>query len=309
MTRRSPTMHGAPSSAHPARWTKAPGSRSRAHAGKAWLPGAAAPSTRALLPSGRALAPARRRRREPEHRSVARRRRHLDRGDALSGARPPLRRDRRDPSRGAVVGIRPGGAGAACAAASSCTSGFCVDGVCCEEACAGGCESCRGADTDSGVDGQCRPITAGIDPRDACPSEAASTCGKTGVCDGAGRCATYPDGTECADGWSCRDTSARPGSASTTTPSSTGTRRWTVRRRGARFELGGCISSCTTNLDCLPGFACAANGACGPNPAEAPSSCACDVPGDAPDRAPRTAAAAGLAMLIGAGRRRRRKRT
>ena len=46
--------------------------------------------------------------------------------------------------------------------------------------------------------GTCQPVPGGrADPAGDCLAMAASTCGTTGPCDGAGQCATYPAGTPC----------------------------------------------------------------------------------------------------------------
>ncbi len=88
------------------------------------------------------------------------------------------------------------------ATANECLSGQCVDGVCCESACTGDCRGCSMAKT--GVkDGQCAPARAGSDPDEDCAKQDASTCGRTGVCDGAGACRVYADGTAC--GTTCCD--------------------------------------------------------------------------------------------------------
>jgi hypothetical protein len=84
--------------------------------------------------------------------------------------------------------------GSQCTAAAACASGFCVDGVCCTSACAGTCMTCAAA----GSLGTCTQAEVGTDPRDECPDETAATCGRDGVCDGAGACRKYAQGTICA---------------------------------------------------------------------------------------------------------------
>jgi hypothetical protein len=46
--------------------------------------------------------------------------------------------------------------------------------------------------------GICAPVRAGLDPRDGCPIDTAESCGRNGACDGAGSCALYGGGTQCA---------------------------------------------------------------------------------------------------------------
>ena len=77
--------------------------------------------------------------------------------------------------------------GAACDAASPCTTGVCVDGVCCESACDGVCEACDAA-------GKCVPVT-GAPKHGKCDGEASGPC--AGSCDGTQRDAcAYPE-VEC----------------------------------------------------------------------------------------------------------------
>ncbi len=77
--------------------------------------------------------------------------------------------------------------GAACVAGTECFSGNCTEGFCCAAASCGGCNSCAVA----GMQGTCKPVLAGDDPKGDCMSMAASTCGTTGACDGSGQCATH----------------------------------------------------------------------------------------------------------------------
>ena len=86
--------------------------------------------------------------------------------------------------------------GKPCSAGKQCASGYCVDGVCCDGACDKGCLSCLAKHTGA-LDGQCKPVKVGTDPDGDCNAMDASTCGFTGVCDGAGQCAKYKAGTVC----------------------------------------------------------------------------------------------------------------
>jgi len=87
--------------------------------------------------------------------------------------------------------------GTECSAPNGCANAFCVDGLCCESACDGPCEACSAALT-GGEDGVCSPIPSGDDPNEDCDPIDPSTCGTSGTCDGAGQCAVYVEGTECA---------------------------------------------------------------------------------------------------------------
>jgi hypothetical protein len=49
------------------------------------------------------------------------------------------------------------------------------------------------------MEGMCLPVEAGKpDPRKICVDGGASSCGKNGLCDGAGACSLYPATTMCA---------------------------------------------------------------------------------------------------------------
>lgn len=100
--------------------------------------------------------------------------------------------------------VAQAGVGTACSSQSQCGSGLtCVDGVCCTTDCTGTCKACSAAKKGSGVDGYCGPIKAGTDPDSECANTAASGCGTTGMCDGAGKCSLWPAGTTCGTSTSC----------------------------------------------------------------------------------------------------------
>jgi hypothetical protein len=87
--------------------------------------------------------------------------------------------------------------GQACGADPECASGTCADGVCCDRACGGRCRACL--KTLTGVqDGTCADVMAGVRPtRQGECQEQRETCGNNGLCDGAGGCQQWPDGTRC----------------------------------------------------------------------------------------------------------------
>ncbi len=161
------------------------------------------------------------------------------------------------------VSLKPNGA--ACSAGNECTSTHCVDGRCCNEACDGTCEACSAALKQSGTgDGTCGAARAGSpSPRGAgCATEAASTCGTTGMCDGTlGGCALHAFGTRCAadvcvtgevreqvcDGTgTC---SPHPGESTPCSPYA--------------CAGGSCASPCTTSTDCIADYFCN-SGTCSP---------------------------------------------
>jgi hypothetical protein len=99
------------------------------------------------------------------------------------------------PDGGPEASVPPKTAGAACAIAAECGSGFCTDGVCCEAACGGPCQSCNLP----GSAGACHDVPADGDPRPGgCAPEPIETCGRTGKCDGQGQCQRQPAGAMCA---------------------------------------------------------------------------------------------------------------
>ncbi len=92
--------------------------------------------------------------------------------------------------------VSPLANGAACSTGVQCSSTFCVDGVCCSGACTGICKACNVA----GFVGTCSNVAVNTDPASECALQSASTCGTTGVCNGAGACQKYPAGTVCTAG-------------------------------------------------------------------------------------------------------------
>lgn len=86
--------------------------------------------------------------------------------------------------------------GLVCGRAAMCALGNCIDAVCCDTACTGACKACNVA----GLLGTCSNVVTGQDPDNDCAAEAASTCGRDGMCNGAGACRLHPVGTECVSG-------------------------------------------------------------------------------------------------------------
>ena len=151
-----------------------------------------------------------------------------------------------------------GGNGGLCNATTDCLSGFCVDGVCCETACAGLFNACASAKTGA-ADGLCRPITAGSDPDNECAADAQTSCGFDGMCDGAGACRKWINGTAC---------SSETCSGSTDTPARTcdgaGTCRAASNASCGNYVCGStsCKTSCLSNADCTSGTFCSSAGHC-----------------------------------------------
>lgn len=145
--------------------------------------------------------------------------------------------------------------GATCSVASTCQSGFCVDGVCCNSACEGACKVCS-KDLGATQDGQCSNVDVGDDPKNLCSDEGASTCGHSGVCDGAGACALYGDTTVC-------ETRCESGKITKKTCSGAGT----CDATGTSASCNGyacesataCKTSCAAATDCASGYTCSAS--------------------------------------------------
>jgi hypothetical protein len=87
--------------------------------------------------------------------------------------------------------------GQSCALDAECVSNLCADGVCCDKPCGGRCRACIKTLTGA-ENGTCADIMAGIKPtRQAeCPIQK-NACGNDGLCNGAGGCQQFPDGTQC----------------------------------------------------------------------------------------------------------------
>ncbi|HTA19864.1 MAG TPA: hypothetical protein VK989_11260, partial [Polyangia bacterium] len=150
-------------------------------------------------------------------------------------------------------GARPKGAnGAGCVAAGDCVSNHCADGVCCGAACAGACMSCN----QTGMEGVCLPVSAGkTDPHAICKDAGATTCGRNGLCDGAGACALYPATAVCAAG-SCKGATlhnARKCDGKGTCLASTDTDCGNYRCDPSTTT---CFSSCTLQAQCSAKHAC-----------------------------------------------------
>ena len=146
--------------------------------------------------------------------------------------------------------------GTACGHDADCASGFCVEGVCCNSACNGSCLTCSAA----GNPGHCQPAAAGSDPRNDCPDDGASTCGRDGFCDGTGKCRSYQSGTMCSPA-ACTGSSLTVAGAC----NGAGTCVMTPAQSCAPYLCGAnaaCATTCAANNDCATPAVCSA-GACG----------------------------------------------
>ncbi len=160
-------------------------------------------------------------------------------GDCLSGAC----------AAGACLKSR----GEACTAGPECGSGFCTDAVCCESACGGTCEACNLA----GRAGSCDPVPAGTDPIDECPTDAASTCQRTGLCSGARSCALYSAGTVCAAASCAGATLANLDDTCNGGGTCVDAGTQNCFPYACNGATGACRTSCSVDPDCAGGYACA----------------------------------------------------
>jgi hypothetical protein len=140
--------------------------------------------------------------------------------------------------------------GIGCKANADCTSGLtCVGGVCCNSACGASCEACTNAQTGL-ANGVCGAVkSGGADPAGVCTSSAASTCGDDGaVCNGAGACMLWPNGTICAPS-SCSGTTLTKAETCTN-----GTCSSLMTQNCAPYKCGGnpaaCTTTCNVDTDC-----------------------------------------------------------
>ncbi len=183
-------------------------------------------------------------------------------GYVLSGVLHPLR----------LVKIEELGDGKACVQSSECGSSYCVDGVCCDRACDGACEACTSSKKAAGADGVCGPSPADDTVDEACNQQELKTCGRSGLCDGQGHCALYPEGAACTpDGANaCRqgictlvDTRSHCSSDSDNeVTDSNGNKTPCKDHFRCGVAKNACLDECTTNVDCVEGFLCNVQGQC-----------------------------------------------
>ncbi len=109
--------------------------------------------------------------------------------------------------------------GAACAAAGECASGHCVAGVCCAS---------------------------------NCSDQGAPSCGRTGACDGSGKCALYAAGTRCADP-ACESEDMAVGPALCDGAGSCVEGEAHSCGEGHVCDAGACLKVCGDTVDCADG--------------------------------------------------------
>ncbi len=146
-----------------------------------------------------------------------------------------------------------------------CYAGECIGnsiqtGFCCDRACDRACESCLASDT-GGQDGICAPIPAGEMPaKDGCTAEDPSTCGQTGLCDGAGECALHGTDVSCSDA-SCEAGAVTPeglcdGAGTCNTPEAVMCSPYLT------CDGADCGTTCSSDDECSEGYECGEEGTC-----------------------------------------------
>lgn len=143
--------------------------------------------------------------------------------------------------------------GSICTQDDDCFSTHCVGGICCNTSCDDVCHSCLASEKAAGgVDGTCEPKRAGS-PDDACAVEPAASCGTTGACDAAGKCAKHRAGTQCAEPFCSGNSFVGPavcdGAGDCEPPAATVCKSYMC-------QDGACQDSCSATADCAPGFYC-----------------------------------------------------
>ena len=146
--------------------------------------------------------------------------------------------------------------GQACTAgtAAECKSGFCADGVCCDGLCNGTCEKCN----QTGRLGFCDPVPDGQNPDTECPAQASSTCGRTGVCNGARACKLYPQTQGCAAAVCSVDLNSSTAARSCNGLGTCNTASALLCVGGLKCNstTGLCRGTCGIDADCQSGYLC-----------------------------------------------------
>ncbi len=143
--------------------------------------------------------------------------------------------------------------GSSCSKSGDCATQICADGVCCNAPCAGACMACSAAKKGGGADGVCGNVAGGTDPDNECISQAASTCGLTGFCNGGGFCQLHPNGTTCVAS-SCAGTILTK--ADICNGNGTCVDSGTQDCTPYACSGGACLSNCANDAQCAPTAYC-----------------------------------------------------
>jgi hypothetical protein len=145
-----------------------------------------------------------------------------------------------------------------CGLDAECTSGFCPpeDGICCATACSDTCQSCQASKT-GGTDGTCALIADGDDPDGECGTQPAASCEANGTgCRGdAPACHLYPQGFVCQEATCTGGQQTSVGICD-----GEGLCEANVTMSCHPYACNGnvCFTSCTTSIQCAPGYGCSA---------------------------------------------------
>ena len=155
-------------------------------------------------------------------------------------------------------------AGADCIGAGcrACATGYCADGYCCNTSCDTGCVACAATlqQPAAGVvlqNGTCGPVKDNTNPHnDACAMDPPSSCGASGMCNGAGGCRLYyPSGASCGAS-TCASSTVVTGHVC----NGAGTCNASGMVNCAPFQCASATGSCTTT--CAKDADCAADAWC-----------------------------------------------
>ncbi len=140
--------------------------------------------------------------------------------------------------------------GAACSAASQCTSNFCVDSVCCNSLCNEKCQACAAAAKETGADdGVCGAAKNGTNPHADCTKGSGGVCGQTGACDGAGACKIESAGLSCGAGVVCEGNTAK-GQQCDGLGACVNNATGSDCKEAKCTAPSGCVSACTADGSC-----------------------------------------------------------
>jgi hypothetical protein len=128
-----------------------------------------------------------------------------------------------------------------------CESGFCADGFCCDDLCDDRCVACANALTGA-VDGQCRAVPQGTDPKNDC-IDAPADC-YTDHCDGIGDCERRATGSSCGPAGTCSGGVANPPDSCDANGGCVSTATVTCFPYVCNGTTG-CHTSCTNNSQCV----------------------------------------------------------
>lgn len=163
--------------------------------------------------------------------------------------------------------------GGPCVSKDFCISGYCVGGVslegfCCDKQCDGPCESCYESVTGQ-PDGQCHPVAEGEEPPmrkqnagEDCVEGSKENCGRTGTCDGNGKCAfwgpeTVCKASSCSEGEETAEATC-DGMGTCMVPEATSCEPF----GGCTEDGKQCLASCDSDEDCVAGYVCGEDSTC-----------------------------------------------